>query len=395
VKAALASCAAASLAVGLLLGADGEPADSPAVAAIRVAPPAAPQPPAGYRVPRDAVHVSTSAELRAALAHERRRSIVLARGTYASRDVFLNPHGHHLYAARRGRAVLRAGLSLGGNAGRSGALVRGLVLDIRDPARTLDGAAITVWGSGRDVRILDTTLRGNGVARSGISARRPEGLRVARVVARDFTDYGVLVDANDTRRGALSDPFRVEDVDVARIARPDPGSSNGRAEACVWIGNTGTVRRVRARSCGWAGLWTGTATIGATVEDVDVDRTRTGVYVEHFTRDSAFRRLRIGPDVRVGLTAEWADPAWDRQPASVGNVIERSRFESSLAGVYLDEGTTRTTVRGSSFSNQSWAAIGDYRGNGNGYDSNDYRGIDPGAQPVRTDHLSSAREGQP
>jgi hypothetical protein len=52
-------------------------------------------------------------------------------------------------------------------------------------------------------------------------------------------------------------------------------------------------------------------------------------------------------------------------------------------------------VRRSSFGNQSWAAIGDYRGNANAYDSNDYRGIDPGAQPVRHDHLSSAREGAP
>jgi hypothetical protein len=83
------------------------------------------------------------------------------------------------------------------------------------------------------------------------------------------------------------------------------------------------------------------------------------VYGEPFTRDSTFRRLRIGPHVRVGLTAEWADPEWDRRPASVDNLIELSRFESGLAGVYLDEGTTRTTVRRSSFANQSWAAIGD------------------------------------
>jgi hypothetical protein len=115
--------------------------------------------------------------------------------------------------------------------------------------------------------------------------------------------------------------------------------------------------------------------------------------VEHFTRESAFRRLRIGPQVRVGLTAEWADPAWGRRPASIDNVIELSRFESSVAGVYLDEGTTRTTVRRSSFRNQTWAAIGDYRGNGNAYGENDYGGIAAGAQPVRQDHLSSAMEG--
>ena len=117
------------------------------------------------------------------------------------------------------------------------------------------------------------------------------------------------------------------------------------------------------------------------------------MYVEHFTRDSTFRRLRIGPGVRVGLTAEWADPAWDRRPASIDNLIELSRFESWLAGVYLDEGTTRTTVRRSSFANQSWAAIGDYRGDGNAYGANDYAGVDAGVPPVRHDHISSAPEG--
>ena len=81
------------------------------------------------------------------------------------------------------------------------------------------------------------------------------------------------------------------------------------------------------------------------------------------------------------------------RPASVDNLIELSRFESRLAGVYLDEGTTRTTVRRSSFSNQSWAAIGDYRGDGNVYGSNDYDGVDPGVPPVRHEHIGSAPEG--
>jgi hypothetical protein len=73
-------------------------------------------------------------------------------------------------------------------------------------------------------------------------------------------------------------------------------------------------------------------------------------------------------------------------------VIELSWFESRLVGVYLDEGTTRTSVRRSTFANQSWAAIGDYRGNGNAFEANDYSGVDPGAATVRHDHLSTARD---
>ncbi len=232
-------------------------------------------------------------------------------------------------------------------------------------------------------------VRGNGVLRSGISVHQPEGLVVKRVVARGFTGYGVFVDANDTRRGVLADPFRIEDVDVSDVVAQPPGSSNGRAEACIWIGNTGTVRRARVRRCGWSGLWTGTATHRATFDRIDVDDVRTGVYVEHFTHDSRFRRLRIGRDVRFGLSAEWASPDWDGRPASVGNVIEDSRFESSFVGVYLDEGTTRTTVRRSRFSGQEWAAIGIYRGVGNAHYGNAVSGLAPGARAFTEEHPSS------
>jgi hypothetical protein len=364
-------------------------AGPPALAAVR------PQRPAAYRVPAGAVRVASGRDLREALAAHGHRPIVLAPGVYRSRRPFLNPGGHHLYAARPGRSVLRAGLSMGGNFGPGGGLVRGVVVDVGDRRRTVEGAAIAVWGSGRRTQILDTTVRGRRTLRAGVVARRPDGLRIRRLVARGFTDAGVLVDANEPGRGRLREPFEVTDVDVAGVARPRPGSSDGRAEACVWIGDTGTVRRVRVRGCAWSGLWTGTAARRARFEDIDIDGTPTGVYVEHFTRDSTFQRLRIGSGVRIGLLAEWAGPEWGGRPASVGNVIEDSAFASSVAGVYLDEGSRTTTVRRSAFTGQTWAAIGDYRGIGNAFYDNDYRGIAPGAQTVSTDHLTTFRDRQP
>jgi hypothetical protein len=368
----------------------GPAAGAAALTAPRLSPP---KRPARYRVPRRAVRVSDTKAFRRALRARNQSSIVLAPGTYGGRRPFFNPQGHRIYSARPGRAVLRAGVSLGGNHGPGGGLVRGVVIDVDDPGRTVDGAAIAVWGTGRRSRILDTTLRGHGVVPAGVAARRPDGLVVRRVVVRGFTDYGVLADANDLDRGRLADRLTVEDVDVAGISRRNPGSSNGRAEACLWIGNTGSVRRVRARSCAWTGLWTGTAATGATFDQIDINGTPTGVYLEHFTRDSTFRRLRVGPDVKVGLTAEWADPSWGRRPASVDNLVEDSRFDSQVAGVYLDEGTTRTTVRRSIFLNQAWAAIGDYRGNDNAAYENDYKGIAQGAAVVRNDNLNTFREG--
>jgi hypothetical protein len=62
-----------------------------------------------------------------------------------------------------------------------------------------------------------------------------------------------------------------------------------------------------------------------------------------------------------------------------------------VIGVYLDEGTTRTTVRDSVFVHQRCGAIGNYDGVGNLWDTkgNDYRGIAGSAVPVWTRHLYS------
>jgi hypothetical protein len=82
-------------------------------------------PPARYSVPHGALRVSSSRALRAALRRHDRRVIALAPGAYGGHRPFLNPHGHDLYGVRPGRAILRAGVSLGGNTGRGGAVVRG------------------------------------------------------------------------------------------------------------------------------------------------------------------------------------------------------------------------------------------------------------------------------
>jgi hypothetical protein len=378
--------------VGLTRGDDKELAEPDPGPETSKPDPVRPMPPSRYTVPPRAVRVTTSAQLAGVLKRTRPTNVVLADGVYGGPGPFLNPHGHRLYAAHQGRAVLRVGLSLGGNAGLPGGLVRGVVFDVRDPAKTVEGAVISVWGTATRARVLDVRLRGNRVVRSGLVVREPVGFSAARLVVRGFTDYGVLVDANDPTRTKLRRPFRLADLDVAGVTRPVPRSSNGTAEACVWVGNPGIVTRVRARRCAWTGLWTGTATAAAVFDQVDVDQTPTGVYLEHFTRSSRFQRLQVGGDVRIGLIAEWADPAVGGGPASVDNVIQDSWFASRLAGVYLDAGTTRTTIRRSTFVNQRWAAIGNYQGRGNAFYGNDYGGIARGASRVTDEHVSLSEE---
>jgi hypothetical protein len=390
VKAALVAAAILVSAAGV--GAGGERNDASLVGSVAVPKLVIPKPrpPRSYPLPRPAVQVSTSAQLTAALRRPSPTNIVLAPGTYDAAGPFSNRSGHRLFARRVARTVLTAGLSIGSNAGPPGGLVRGVTFDVRDPDKTFNGAVIAVWGEAANAGVFDVTLRGNETVRSGVVVRQPDGFRGMRIQARGFTDYGVLVDANEPARQTLRRPFVLSDVDVAGVARAMPRSSNGTAEACVWLGNPGIVRSVRVRRCAWMGIWTGTAATGLRLDRVDVDSTPTGVYVEHFTRRSTFQRLRIGPAVRVGLVTEWASPAAGGLPASVDNVIQDSRFESWLAGVYLDAGTTRTIVRRSSFARQRWAAVGDHHGVGNQVYENDYRGIASSAVPLTHDHIQTA-----
>jgi len=352
----------------------------PTASAAGITPPTGPSP---YTLPTGALTVSTSAQLVTALAGSTPRDIVLADGVYDNSTIFLNQWGHRLYAANLGKAVLRAGLVLGGNYGPGNTLVRGIALDVSDPARTLYGSVIHVWGTGKNTRVMDVTIDGRMAIPTGIFVRQPQGFVAERVAARNFTSNGIRV---DTAAGLTTAP-RLQDLDLSTVSRPVPMSSNGTAESCLWLGSQVSVKRVRVRRCAWMGIWTGSGLANSVLEDLDIDQTPTGIYFEHYTTDSVFQRIHVRSKVSHGVYCEWASPEYGGRPASVDNVIQDSTFESSLVGVYMDEGTTRTTVRRSKFIGQSWAAIGDFRGIGNAYYDNDYSGIDVGAVGISLNHV--------
>ena len=362
------------------------PADTTSV---HVAPPQVRQParPRPYTVPSNALLVSSSSELAAALANGTREAIVLAPGVYDNPRPFADRDGDRLYAARLGRAVLKAGVVLGANAGAPGASIRGLTFNVRDPAKTLHGAVVHVWGSASRASVLDTRLYGHGRVDTGLLVRQPLGFVARRIVAEGFRSYGVLVDPNDLNYRTRA-PFALSDLTISRVRRPLRGSSNGRAEACLWLGSPGSAKRVSVRRCGITGIWTGTATRGSRVVDATIDRTPVGIYIEHYTSGTTFNRLRVGPDVDRGVNAEWSNVAAGRKPASSGNVIENAYFRTGHVGVYLDQGTTRTVVRHSVFVGQGWAGIGDYLGQGNTYYDNDFDAIGPTAVAVTQEHDS-------
>jgi hypothetical protein len=303
--------------------------------------------------------------------------IVLADGEYESPAPFENFNGHRIYAQHLLGAKVRAGIAMASNDGHPNALVRGIAFDVVDPARTFQGAILFIWGPRQyGVRILDSTFVGHGVIRSAILARQPDGLVVQRVGVRQFADWGIVADTNVTDT-VLEKPLLIEDVNVRDVSRAIPRSAEGTAEACIGVGNSGTLRRARVRNCAWMGITTFNASHGGLLEDLDIDGTPTGVYIEHYTTATTFQRMRIGPNVETGITCEGTDPSsseWGGIPSSIDNLIQDATIDSSKYGVLMGWATTRTTVRRVTFRSQTLAAIRDDKGADNSYYDNEYSG---------------------
>ncbi|HXG77154.1 MAG TPA: hypothetical protein VNJ53_11330 [Gaiellaceae bacterium] len=360
-----------------------------------------PQRPSSYAEPRNAIRVSTAPQLAAALHRTTPTTILLAPGTYDATEPFRNEHGHRLIGRELGRSVLAAGLVLGGNFGADRPEVRGLTFDIRDPAKTFQSSAVNVWGrAGRRARILDTVIKGNRVLASGVLVRQPDGLLVRRVVIRDVTDYGVHVQYYaPTHFSYVPDTTpRVEDIDIAGVKRAPVGSSDGTAEAGIWAGTRIELRRVRIREVGWAGIWTGARCDDSVLEDLDIDAVRgarVGIYIEHYTRRTVFRRFLLRARVHTGIKTEWADPAYEGTnpvpgeslAASHHNVFEDGEIRSSWDGVAMYN-SVRNVIRRVRFARQRGAAIRDWGGVGNAWSGNDYRGLHPGALTVDRRHAN-------
>ena len=131
---------------------------------------------------------------------------------------------------------------------------------------------------------------------------------------------------------------------------------------------------------------TDVAARGIDIDDIGSTKgSSTGLYLEHFTTDTVFERVRIGPNVTVGVVCEWADPAWGSRPACNGVVIQDSLIDSRCIGAYLDDGTRNTTLRHTAFVGQHRGAIAVFNNNYNIlYDTsgNDYRLMKAGAPIV-------------
>ena len=361
-----------------------------------------PAPPASYSIPASAVTVTTSAALKTALAGST-RDIVLADGTYDNSSQFVNSSGHRLYAQHLGGAVLTAGIEMGGNGSASGGLIQGLVFNVSSPAKTLDDGIVHIWGSsGAGSEVLDCVFHGNNVIQFGLLARNPDGLVAQRLQFYDFTGVALWASDDTTVAYGAKTPIinSISDIYVDGVSASPPGSSDGTAEAGLWIGHpvTNGVHRIETHNVSWSGIETVSNSWNTTFSDINIDMSGpnesagVGIYLEHFNYNNTFENFSIR-GANTGINAEWDDPSWGGVAAAHNTVIENGTIDAAGAnskqtiGIWLDEGTDSTTITGVKFLNQNWAAICEYEITGtNNVSGNDYSGLGAGVPAISTGH---------
>lgn len=383
-------CLAAGGAVAGVL-APAREGKAPPSASRAPAPAALPIAPRPYTIPAHHSLASTSRQLVSALAHLAAKNIVLADGTYTTKGTnsatpyFQNSRGDRLWAAHPGRALLRAGLSFGGNWGRSGGEVHGLAFNIVDPSLAANSAAIYSWGhAGVGTKVYDTRIEGNYVLAAGIDFYAVQGIVIERVVASHLRSYGIRVSDNAPEHDSTAQARAITDVSVDDVREFQPESSWGTAEFGVWIGNrvASPVERVRSEH-GWqGGLWVGGSSRDTSFRDVtvsSVDRPNGGVavYLEHFTDRDSFSAFNLGPHVAIGFNCEWNYGHGDG--ACNHDTFENGTIASSSTGLFLDQGQKYNVAHDLRFLGQRCAAIVDNQGVDNIYTHNDYSNLASGS----------------
>lgn len=116
-------------------------------------------------------------------------------------------------------------------------------------------------------------------------------LTVEKQYIHDYTSYGYGLmqwPAQPSPPGVRS---KITDLHVKHISRNPPRSSDGTAEADLWVGQTADVMRVLLESAAWMQIWTGARHYNSGWSDVTMRDTQlVGWYPEHNTWDTTMTR---------------------------------------------------------------------------------------------------------
>jgi hypothetical protein len=345
-------------------------------------------PPSPYTVPVGAKSVSTTAELLAALSAGT-VDIVLEDGTYDHTTYFAIVN-KRLYARNLGKAILKVGISAGGNSTlATSPKLQGLVIDTVK-AKCFNNAAIYPWGAGaKGFTMLDTVVKGNKSVAYGVNNYAPQDSVYERLEFYDFTDVGLRTSTNHIDATTIK---RIRDIYVNGVTRVPVNSSNGTAEAGLFIGHKVIehVRRVKVRNVSWSGIEPVNACYDTEFSDLDIDMagiptgTRVGVYLEHYSWGSKFLKFLV-VGCKTGFNCEWDSGSG---PAAKNVLFAYGEIVGGKAGINLDDGSgPGNAIDHVSFKGQTWAAVGAYKNKPNPVITNCTYQLPPGAVQFSTNHI--------
>lgn len=190
-----------------------------------------------------------------------------------------------------------------------------------------------------------TVKDGGGTQESGVFSRDVGSPVIAKQQVAHFTGYGIGQMAwPATSSTGTSD---IHDCIAEDIAANPPGSRNGTAEAGFWLGQRTRAYRLAAKRCAWMGMWTGARCDGSVIEDFELlEMPHVGLYVEHVTTNTVFRRGRI-ESKGTGVNVEW----WYNGEGSHHLTFEDldiycpKTTNWTDVGMFLDAGSYGCTIR--------------------------------------------------
>ena len=267
-------------------------------------------------------------------------------------DTFLAapPGAYWAVVAVEGRDALLSDLGIdgagaGAGEGRAIAIQPGVRRFVarRLQVRRVRRVGVYSWGNVSDVSVQDALITSDGSADAGFIAALPDGndYSVIRSRIAGFRGWGINFaqvphENRVTGLRSLALDNVVTDIDP-------PGDTQGTTEGGIWSGGAGAaVIGNVVRRTGWTGIETVGSSNGTAINHNRIYDTRTGIYLEHATRQSTIARNVIR-NVRTGINVEWAYGG----VSSGQNRFERNQvYGASFVGLFIDVGADENLVVG-------------------------------------------------
>lgn len=175
------------------------------------------------------------------------------------------------------------------------------ILSVKDQGVLTKPAELTIVPPVGPFEVIDP----NYSKMFGVELRNAGGGSIVKKHVKRVTGYGIFNMQYYPPGPASGETTIIEDCIADDVTANPPFKMDGTGEAGFWFGNKTRARRFVANRCSWMGVWTGSQCFDSIFEDFEILQSKhIGLYVEHSTMRSVFRRFRI-ESVKNGINIEW------------------------------------------------------------------------------------------